>query len=195
MLIADLLPTALAAWRRRRPTQATDVQFSRPIAPAARPVMRSAVASPCGATCVDLETHTALTALNGYARSRFVELQVAVEPGLVVQADPADYRACLRNLLLAAIGRASSGVLVTAMRQAEGIEIAVLDDGTVPAGVRSYGSTLGADGSFVSVGGTARTDYHPQRGTTVRLRLPRSAGVTVASDADAHGGLPVYATY
>ena len=54
---------------------------------------------------------------------------MAVEPCLVAQIDAAEHRTCLRGLVRDAIRRASSGVLVTAMHQADGVEIAILDDG------------------------------------------------------------------
>jgi signal transduction histidine kinase len=193
MLIGDLLPAALAAWKPRRATQATDVQFSRPIAAPRRPVTWGAAALPRGMALVERETQAALAAVSDYARTRFVELQIAVEAGLVVQAEPADYRTCLGNLLLGAISRAVSGVLVTAMRRVDGVEITVLDDGTASAGARPDGSTRGVNDPSVPAGGTLGADYHPQRGTTVRLRLPQPDGLPVPSDADADDEIRVYA--
>ena len=154
MSIVDLLPAALAAWKPRRAALPPDVQFSHPIAVPRHPVTRSAVALPRNMASVARETQTVLTGVSGHARSRFVELQVAVEPGLVVQADPADYRMCLRDLLLAAIGHASGGVLITAMRQAGGVEITVLDDGIAVSDAQPDGLASGADDMFVPAGGT-----------------------------------------
>jgi hypothetical protein len=157
-----------------------------------RPVMRGDAALPRGMASVEHETPTALAAIIDYARSRFVELQIAIQPGLVVQADPADYRICIRDLLVAAIDRASSGVLVTAMRHADGTEITVLDDGTADA--RPGGGTPGVDAKSVPACGTLRTDYHPQRGTTVRLQLPQPDGFAWPSDTYEDDEIPAYAT-
>lgn len=193
MSIVDLLPAALAAWKPRRAAPPPDVQLSHPIAVPRPPVTRSAVALPRNTASVARETQTVLTGVSGHARSRFVELQVAVEPGLVVQADPADYRMCLRDLLLAAIGRASGGVLVTAMRQPGGVEITVLDDGIAVSDAQPDGPASGADDMFVPAGGTLCAGYRPQCGTTVRLHLPQPDGLALPSDADADGEVPIYA--
>jgi len=195
MFIGGLLPAALAAWKPRRATQATDVQFSRPVAAPVRPVMRSAASLPRGMTSVERETQTALAAVSNYARTRFVELQIAVEHGLIVQADPADYRICLDDLLLGAIGRASSGVLVTAMRQADGVEITLLDDGIAPAGARPGGPRTGTNETLVPFGGMLRADYHPERGTTVRLRLPQPDWLPAQSEVDEDDEIPISATH
>jgi hypothetical protein len=148
-----------------------DMQISRLHAEASRAAQSAAL--PDGMLAVAQETRIALASVTEFAHSRFVELQMAVEPQLVVAAHVAEYRTCLHRLLLGAIGRANTGVLVTAMPQADCVEIAVLDDGVVPAGARLDDLTeVGSDPS-VPPGGTLTVSHHPAQGTTILLRLPR----------------------
>ena len=186
MLIGDLLPAALAAWKPRRATHQVAAQTSdAPIArsPSVRP---KPIAVPHGVLALAPETRTVLSGALDFARSRYVELQMAVEPGVVAQVDAVAYRTCLHDLLSEAIVRAASGVLVTAVRQGDGVEVAVLDDGSDSTGPRRDGSTQVA---AVPPGASLVTDSPPQRGTTVLLRLPRSNWLPRPSDVDAvdHG--------
>ena len=135
MLFGDLLLAAHAAWKPRRATAKRDKQTSATQTAAPRPA-RLAAALPEGLLAVAHETRITLESVTEFARSRFVELQMAVEPHVVATAYVTEYRACLQRLLLGAVGRASSGVLVTAMPQADCVEVAVLNDGVIPAGAR-----------------------------------------------------------
>jgi hypothetical protein len=180
MVIGDLLPIVLAAGSPRRVTPAGNSQDEEPRRQAALPHERVAIES---ATRAVLEEFAPL------ARRRFVELQLAVEPGLVAQASLADYRTCLGCLVLAAVGRAASGVLVTATQQIDGVEVAVLDDGTLPAGGQAAGApAAGAQAANEQAdyaagpawapasapGATVSVVYQPELGTTALLRLRRA---------------------
>jgi hypothetical protein len=183
--IGDLLPAALSAWQPRgamRPVEMPNSGPSEARPPVARP---DPDALPGGAIAVAPETRAVLAAEDGFARNRFVELQMAVEPRLVAQIDSAQYRICLRGLVRDAIGRASSGVLVTAMRQADGVEIAVLDDGTDPARQPSDGSAQAGRDLPVPRGAAVVVRYEQGRGTTILLRLPQPDWLPFSPGADA----------
>jgi hypothetical protein len=192
MLIGDLLPAALAAWMPHRASRPASMRVSHPPTAPARTARLDPAALPRGLVAVAPETQAVLAAAKDFARGRSVELQMAVEPHLVAQADAADYQTCLRQLILDAIGRAHSGVLVTAMRQADGVEIAVLDDGTVPTGARRDSATPPSAALSVPLaippGATLSVDCQPERGTTVLLRLPLPNWLPPLSDADAADG-------
>jgi hypothetical protein len=185
MFIGDLVPAALAAWIPRRAARPASSRISHPPARGVRP---DPAAVPRGLLAVAPETQAVLAAANFFARGRSVELQMAVEPHLIAQADATEYRTCLRQLILGAVGRAHSGVLVTAMRQAGSVEIAVLDDGTGPTDVRRDGSAAPSAEPSVPLGGTLSVDCQPERGTTILLRLPLPDWVPSPQDADAADG-------
>ena len=111
---------------------------------------------------VDLEAEIrmVLTAARKVAQRRFVSLEMAVEPNLVSAADT---RACLHDLVLDAIHRAESGVLVTAVRRDGGIDVDVLDDGRTSPG--------GQPCCAVPHGATVAAEFRPGRGAIVSLRL------------------------
>jgi hypothetical protein len=183
--IGDLFPAALAAWLPWRGTGVVNARISRPPATFPSTVPSDQAGLPRGLIALAPETQAALAAASGFARSRGVTLQMAVEQGLVAQADAVECQACLRHLILGAIGRADSSVLVTAMRQPDGVEIAVLDDGAAPAGARPDRLTQAVGGPSAPLGGTLRAEYQPERGTTVLLRLPQPGWLLPPSDADA----------
>jgi hypothetical protein len=192
MFIGDLLPAALAAWVPRRAGRPASMRVGHPPTASARTVRPDPAAFPRGLVAVAPETETVLAAANDFARGRSVELQMAVEPHLIAQADAAEYQTCLRQLILDAIGRAHSGVLVTAMRQADSVEIAVLDDGTAPTGARRDSSTPPSTEPSVPPaippGATLSVDCRPERGTTILLRLPLPNWLPPLSDTDAADG-------
>jgi hypothetical protein len=112
-----------------------------------------------------MDTHAMLAAAGRFARSRLVLLEVAIEPDLLPRDNAVAYCAYLHHLVFAAINRAESAVLITASRHADGIEIAVLDDGT---GAAQYDSTV-IDAA--PHGSTVAVTRNPACGTTIRLRL------------------------
>jgi signal transduction histidine kinase len=186
MFIGDLLPAAFAALKPHRAIPAGNQGLERMWTEPPRAV-RPAAALPHGLVAVAPETLAALAATGSFARSRFVDLQMAVEPALIVEADAAEYQACLRHLILGAIRRASSGVLVTATREADGVEIAVLDDGAgAPDGTTPAGEPA------APLGGTLRVNHRPDRGTSLllwlpqpdRLPFPANAVGNIEADAD-----------
>jgi len=116
---------------------------------------------------MEQETRLALTVLADAARSRFVELQMAIEPFLVAKADFDDCQRCLRALLAAAIDRAESGVLITAARRGDSVHVTILDDcGTAPAAIHL------PERDSMPQGSTATAEYLPGQGAKVSLRLP-----------------------
>jgi hypothetical protein len=122
---------------------------------------------PLGVVDVATEARLALTVLEDTARRRFVDLQMAVEPFLVAKADINDCQNCLRTLLAAAIDRADSGVLITAVRRGDSVDIDILDDcGTEPASMH----LLNPDS--VPQGVTVTAEYLRDHGTKISLRLP-----------------------
>ncbi|HVC59244.1 MAG TPA: hypothetical protein VND19_02625 [Acetobacteraceae bacterium] len=178
MFNGALLPAVFAGWNRWRGVRPAGGRASRLTA------ADSCAVWPDGLFPVAPETHAVVAAANDFARLRCIELQMVVEPRLVAQADAAAYRTCLRDLLFGAIGRAGSGVLVTAMRDANGVEIAVLDDGAAPAGA--------PPGAKIAVppGATLTAEYRPKCGTTILLRLPRPEQLPVPPDGGAFSGYP-----
>lgn len=194
MSIEDLLPAALAAWLSRHGMRPVDARVAAQSnrQPAALPrtvtsgtVTPDVAASLGGLVAVAPGIQAALAAASDFARSRCIELQMAVEQRLIAQADAAEYQGCLHCLILGAIARAGSGVLVTAMRQGDGVEIAVLDDGIAPA----RGRPDCAAGQSVPFGGSLSASYQPDRGTMILLRLPQAGWLLPRSDADTADGV------
>ena len=121
---------------------------------------------PRGVIDVETEIRCALTALGDAARTRSIELQMAVEPGLTAAADMG-CQTWLRDVLAAAIGRAESGVLATAMRRGGNVAIEVLDDGaTAPATAVSQ-----PEPGALSEGASITVEYQQGRGTRVVICL------------------------
>ena len=168
MFIGSLLPAAVAARKLRR---ASPGPLPRAVWPQAR--QDTPTDLPHGVAMVEAETQTALAALNAVACDRFVELQVACEPHLFARAEPGDLQSCLRGLLSAAIDRATSGVLVTATKQPDTIEITVMDDGCVRTGIPAAEQQLHY---ALPAGASLTASYRRDEGTTVVLHVPRATG-------------------
>ncbi len=155
MFNGALVPAALA---RRKPGPERE-PLSRPLAMQVSPMPR-------GVIDVETEIRNALTALGDIARIRCIELQMVVEPDLTAEAD-LGCQACLREVLAAAIGRAESGVLASAMRRGDSVAIEVLDDGaTAPVG-----TILLPEPGSLSEAASITAEYQPDRGTRVVLCL------------------------
>jgi hypothetical protein len=186
MFFVDRLPLARAVWKSHHAVPRRDASIGRmfPAASSSAGPLASLAHGrlPHGMAALAPETRAALAAVGEFARNRFVELQMAVEPRLVAQVHAADYQTCLRHLLLGAIGRAASGVLVTAEHRVDTVEIAVLDDGCAAAGGSPQQPAW--EGA-IPLGYTLKADYHPDSGTTVVLRLPLPDRSEFALDDDA----------
>ena len=155
MFNGALVPAALA---RRKPGPERE-PLSRPLAMQVSPMPR-------GVIDVETEIRNALTALGDIARIRCIELQMVVEPDLTAEAD-LGCQACLREVLAAAIGRAESGVLASAMRRGDSVAIEVLDDGaTAPVG-----TILLPEPGALSEAASITAEYQPDGGTRVVLCL------------------------
>jgi len=160
----------IGSWVRSVATKGRHVAAPAPANSAALiPLLAQRVATslPWGSVDVETETRLALTSLEDSARSRFVELQMAVEPSLAAQADMHECQNCLRVLMAAAISRAESGVLVTAMRRGDNVDIEILDDGTT-----AYSAIELPDRGNLPKGTIVAADYLPDQGTKVLFRLP-----------------------
>jgi hypothetical protein len=165
----------IGSWGREAHTSRS--QAAKP--PARTPVQQLAASLPPGVVDVETETRLALTVLEDIARRRFVDLQMAVEPLLVAQVDINDCQACLRELLAAAINRADSGVLITARRHGDCVNIEILDDcGSAPSSIHV------PEPKSVPNGATVTAEYQPQQGAKVSLRLP-CPRIDVVRDAEA----------
>ena len=120
----------------------------------------------CSQPVVDLEAEIrmVLTAANRLACRRSVDLQMAVEPRLVAETDVAAFRACLREFVADAIGRAEGGVLVTAHKHGQRVDVDVLDDGSMRSNAFAART--------VPPGGIVNVSYQAGDGTAMRLSLP-----------------------
>lgn len=114
----------------------------------------------------------------GAAASKFVALQIAVQPGLTVRVDPGAFRAVLSDLLDTAIDQAAGGrVLLGATRSGNRIRISVSDDGARADGPRREASLRDAERLAAMHGAVMRVDARPSEGTTVDYLLPVHDGV------------------
>jgi hypothetical protein len=122
---------------------------------------------PRGHIAVEERLRRLLAAIEGLARTRFVELQIAVEPGLSAPSNPAEFDTCVHQLLVAAVARARGAVLVTTMHQAGAVELAILDDGDAGGGA--------TDAMLVAPAGASVVHEHQARcGNAVRLVMPQA---------------------
>jgi len=122
---------------------------------------------------VDAEARAALAGLVSRAAQQHVQLEVAIEPGLLVHMSPRSLHEVLDSLLVHAIGAAPGGhVLLGGMRRGGRAHVAVIDDG---AGVdaRVQRAELRQVEEIVALlGGTLEIDSRAGEGTAVLVRLP-----------------------
>jgi signal transduction histidine kinase len=122
---------------------------------------------------VGAELETALATVMPDAARTFVELEIAAQPGLAVRADPLGFHEIVTSLLLNAIGHTPCGrVLLTAVRLAGDIRIAVTDDGVPPSREVLARSLAEAEGWAALHGANLDIELQPGEGTTVAVRLP-----------------------
>jgi hypothetical protein len=129
---------------------------------------------------VDHEMSGALAQLRDEALRDQVELQVVVQPGLAVWADPHALRQMLLGIVSQAIERAEgSALLVSASWHGGRTQVIVMDDG--PAGDPAIltGRLREVEQCAALQGGTLELECRPHRGTKVLLRMPGA----VAPDA------------
>ena len=156
------IPMFIGSWRRagtsRRQAARSRVQASS---------QRLATPLPYGVVDVEMETRLALNVLENTARRRYVDLQMAIEPLLVAEADINEFQACLRALLAAAIDRTQSGVLITAMRRGDSVAIEIVDDGGTESAMMHL-----PEPESMPKGATVTAEYLAKDGAKVSLRLP-----------------------
>ena len=128
-----------------------------------------------GSRLLDIEREAlgAIRQVDSFATRRRVRLEIAIQPGLSVQADPRGFHRALVCLLENAIGHAPGGkVLVGGMRHGGRIQIAVLDDGQGPNRLEQAADLRSVEGIVALHGGTLQIESRPGQGTLVVLRLP-----------------------
>ena len=128
-----------------------------------------------GSRLLDIEREAlgAIRQVESFATRRRVRLEIAIQPGLTVQADPRGFHRTLVCLLENAIGHAPGGkVLVGGMRHGGRIQIAVLDDGQGPNRLEQAADLRSVEGIVALQGGTLQIESRPGQGTLVVLRLP-----------------------
>jgi hypothetical protein len=122
---------------------------------------------------VAAEAAAVMRQFEGTAASKFVALQMAVQPGLTVRVDPGAFRAVLSDLLDTAIDQAAGGrVLLGASRSGNRIRVSVSDDGARADGLRREASLRDAERLAAMHGAVMRVDARPPEGTTVHYMLP-----------------------
>jgi hypothetical protein len=160
-----------AGWRRRRDLL---IRQSRPFIGGAIQLGHDQFTS--GVLDIAAETAAVIARFESLAAERFVALEVAVQPGLAVHADPRALREILGDLVACAIEQSPCGrVLLTAGRIGARVQIAVSDDGTESDRALRSSQLRPAERLAALQGAVLEVDARPGWGTTVALRLPAGA--------------------
>ena len=126
---------------------------------------------------VEREVRSVLAGLTGFAATRLVRFELAVQPDLAVRADAVSFRDALAGLVTHAAAQAPSGrVLVTGMRRGGRVQIAVADDGIGTDRLVQAGDLRSAERIIALQGGTLEIANQPGEGTTLLARWPDIAG-------------------
>jgi signal transduction histidine kinase len=158
----------VAGWQRRR-----DLIMRRRAPGLPQSFERAHVPFESGSLDVAEEARSVLRQLEGQAAKCFVELEMAVQPGLTVRADPGAFRSVLFYLLDSAIGAAPCGrILLGGQQIGNSVQISVTDDGLAADGALRHRSLRDAERLTALQGATIRVDARPSQGTTVYLSLP-----------------------
>ncbi|MGD0432041.1 MAG: hypothetical protein ABSA58_13210 [Acetobacteraceae bacterium] len=175
LLFAILAPIVFAlrvAFSRRRPTQATGSVARHEIG---GPVGSHLTRPHSGSETLDLarEVRAAADEVDGLAWAYFVGIDLAVDPGISLRADPTISRTVLSSTIGTAVRAAPGGhVLVTAHILRKQAHIRIIDDG-VCADQRSRESQLREPADLLALlGGSLAVEARPGRGTAVTIRLP-----------------------
>jgi len=122
---------------------------------------------------VDHEVSAALVQLRDMVMRGRVELQVVVQPGLGVWADPCALLQMLLGILSQAIERAAgSALLVSASWHGGRMQLTVMDDGPVGNPAALMGRLRDVEQCAALQGGTLEIECRPLRGNKVVLRMP-----------------------
>ncbi len=158
----------IAGWRRRG--ELLDRQ-NRPMLPARIELGNTPFET--GVLDIAAETAAVMRQFEGLAAERFVALELAVQPGLAVRADPPVLREILGELVARAIEEAPCGrVLLSAAHVDDRIRIAVSDDGAQTDRASRAERLRQAQRLSALQGATMDIDTRTGCGTTVVLQLP-----------------------
>jgi len=163
---------AVAGWQRRQ-----DLMMRRRAPGLAQTFELGQTPFESGMLDVAAEARAVLRQLEGQAAKRFVELEMAVQPGLAVRADPGAFRSLLFDLLNCAIGAAPCGrILLAGVHAGHRVQISVTDDGPMADAALRQARLRDAERLAALQGATLRVEARTSQGTTVYLRLPTSDG-------------------
>jgi hypothetical protein len=127
---------------------------------------------------------TALDRMAPLMRRTLVHMDIAVAPGLVVPVPGAALRSLIEEMVTAAAHAAPvSRLLLTAVPQGNGIEIALADD--LPNADQAYRlvQVRGLQERAARYGGALHVTVQPSHGTTLLLRLPAGSESSVQDSA------------
>ncbi len=172
LLASGVSTVAVAAgWRRRHELQRRQGQ---PLV--AEPIELAQTTFAAGVLDVGSETTAVMRQFERLAAHRFVALELAVQPDLVVRTDPRALRQILGDLVSRAIEQSPCGrVLLAAAHVGGRVQITVSDDGPHPDRALQASRLRPAEHLAALQGATMEIDVRPEQGTTVVLRLPAGA--------------------
>jgi hypothetical protein len=157
-----------AGWRRRLELQRRQ---GRPLV--ADPIELGQTTFAAGVLDVGSETIAVMRQFERRAAQRFVALELAVQPDLVVRTDPRALRQILGDLVSRAIEQSPCGrVLLAAAHVGGRVQITVSDDGPHPDRALQASRLRPAESLAALQGATMEIDVRAEQGTTVVLRLP-----------------------
>jgi hypothetical protein len=171
---------AAAGWQRRQRSMRRErqVQFADSMPPD-----RSAG----GALDAAAEAVAVLRRLQNLATEQLVTLEMAIEPGLAIQADQRALREILAELVRSVIERSPCGrILLTAALLDGSVHITVSDDGPGADGQILLMRLRGTERLIALQGGSMEIDARQGEGATVIVRLPAICASRHATTADRH---------
>jgi hypothetical protein len=127
---------------------------------------------------VDLEAalRDVLVVVEAVARSRWVSMELAVDPAMTVSMDPSALRMALHDIMVTAINATLGGqVLVAAATFGRELHIRITYDGSGADQQCRETSMRRTEASIALQGGSIAIEARPGRGTTVTVRLPMPA--------------------
>lgn len=126
---------------------------------------------------VEAEARSVMRELASLASERLVRMELAVQPGLSVRADPRVFHEVLSGLVKHSLAQAPTGrVLVAGSRHGGRVQLAVLDDG-MGADPQLQASDLRAPERLMALqGGTLEITSRAGEGSTVLARWPDAGG-------------------
>lgn len=150
------------------------------------------------ADLLETQIRTILEQETPRAAGQFTRIEMAVQPGLVMNGDREAFRRALRLIVRDSLTRAESGhVLVTAARHGGRLRVVVADDG--PAGERETqeGRLREAQELLALMGATFELEFARPDGRSVVMRLPEPGPLRtpiMKAQEEAPAGAPPLAT-